>query len=294
MDSDINNETPESIESKRREAHCCLCGAEGFDIVMTDGRVLHTDCYETLKEKESDLHNQVDACSYQIDTFSHQFRVVQEESQSFIGSISQFFGARDFQKELQALMLKDPRQTLEKKKREANFDLMGVQRSLVDLYNYWPDYPPDWEERRDRAKSSSRHECVACGSEKWLHVHHKFSLQRGGSNLPDNLEVLCSDCHGKEHNFDFKSGESRDIKGYGDKKSLIKEAMSKGRKISFLYRKFGEDQSNKRTILPKDFVQIESRDKTRFNLCIKGHCDLRHADRIFNLRKMSKLRVLEK
>jgi len=293
MDSDINKKATELPEFTRREVHCCLCGAEGFDITLTDGRVLHDECYENLRDKESDLNGQVDACSHQIDTFSREFSAVQEESQSFIGSISQFFGARDFQKELQALMLKDPRQTLEKKKREANFDLMGVKRSLFDLYNYWPDYPPDWEERRERAKTASKHECTACGSERWLHVHHRFSLQRGGSNLPENLEVLCSYCHGKEHNFDFKSGESRDIKGYGDKKSLIKEAVSEGRKISFLYRKFGEDQSYKRTILPKDFVQIESRDKTRFNLCIKGHCDLRHADRIFNLRRMSKLRILE-
>lgn len=294
MDSDINNEAPESIESKRREAHCCLCGAEGFDIALTDGRVLHTECYEKLKEKESDLHSQVDACSYQIDTFSHQFRVVQEESQSLIGSISQFFGARDFQKELQALMLKDPRQTLEKKKREANFDLMGVQRSLVDLYNYWPDYPPDWEERRDRAKSASRNECVACGSEKWLHVHHKFSLQRGGSNLPDNLEVLCSDCHGKEHKFDFKSGDSRNIKGYGYKQKLIDEAIEKDKKISFLYRKFDEERSHKRVIKPKGYKQVESRGRGKFSLCIKGHCDLRQANRVFALRRMSKLRIVDK
>ena len=87
VDSDINNETTQSIEFERRDAHCCLCGAEGFDIALTDGRVLHAECYEKLKEKESDLHSQVNACSYQIDTFSRQFRVVQEESQSFVGSI---------------------------------------------------------------------------------------------------------------------------------------------------------------------------------------------------------------
>jgi hypothetical protein len=213
--------------------------------------------------------------------------------QSFIGSISQFFGARDFQKELQALMLKDPRQILEQKRREANFDLMGVQRSLADLYNYWPDYPPDWDERRDRAKEKSDYECVTCGSTKWLHVHHKFSLQRGGSNLPENLEVLCSDCHGKEHNFDFKSGGRRNIKSYGDKQKLIDEAIEKDKKISFLYRKFDEKRSHKRVIKPRGYKQVESRGKDKFSLCVQGHCDLRQANRVFALRRMSKLRIMD-
>lgn len=279
MDSDTNNETIESIESKRRDAHCCLCGAEGFDIALTDGRVLHTGCHENLTE---------------IDAFLIRLTALQNESQSFIGLMSQLFGARNFQNELQALRSKDPRKRLHKPKREDYSDLIAVQRSLVDLYDYWPDYPPDWEERRDKAKEKSNFGCVACGSRSWPHVHHTFSLQRGGSNLPDNLEVLCSDCHSKEHKFDFSSGESRDIKGYGDKPLLIEEAIKKGKKISFRYRKFDEKKSTKRVIKPRGFKQVESRGKYKFSLCVQGHCDLRQANRVFALRRMSKLRILEK
>lgn len=39
MDSDINKKAMELPEFTRREVHCCLCGAEGFDIALTDGRV---------------------------------------------------------------------------------------------------------------------------------------------------------------------------------------------------------------------------------------------------------------
>ena len=123
---------------------------------------------------------------------------------------------------------------------------------------------------------------------------YKSSLWGGGSNLPENLEVLCSDCHSKEHKFNFKSGESRDIKGYGDKPLLIEEAIKKGKKISFRYRKFDERKSKTRAIKPESFKQVEATGKNKFSLCVQGHWDLRQANRVFALRRMSKLRIVDK
>jgi 5-methylcytosine-specific restriction endonuclease McrA len=42
--------------------------------------------------------------------------------------------------------------------------------------------------------------CVNCGIEnpnKSFHVHHKIPRRNGGSNELDNLQLLCSGCHGK-------------------------------------------------------------------------------------------------
>jgi hypothetical protein len=82
MHSDDNKQATESIESKRQDAHCCLCEAEGFHIALTDGRVIHDGCYEKLKGKESDLQSRGDVCSYQINTFSNELSALQEERHS--------------------------------------------------------------------------------------------------------------------------------------------------------------------------------------------------------------------
>lgn len=38
-------------------------------------------------------------------------------------------------------------------------------------------------------------ECVYCGSEKRIHVHHVIPLYLGGRNDLGNLEIVCSKCH---------------------------------------------------------------------------------------------------
>ncbi len=50
--------------------------------------------------------------------------------------------------------------------------------------------------------------CESCGQHGILHVHHIRALSRGGSNALENLRLLCSACHGREHASDFQSGGS--------------------------------------------------------------------------------------
>lgn len=40
-------------------------------------------------------------------------------------------------------------------------------------------------------------QCSDCGSEKELHVHHRDGNH--SNNQPENLEVLCKDCHWNRH-----------------------------------------------------------------------------------------------
>lgn len=65
--------------------------------------------------------------------------------------------------------------------------------ALHRVYDHWPDFPPDWAIRR-QGKIIENQQCHVCDGRKNLELIHKTSLQRGGSNLPNNLELICRSC----------------------------------------------------------------------------------------------------
>jgi len=86
----------------------------------------------------------------------------------------------------------------------SRLNLLQLKHSkLVEyIYDYWPDYPPDWRLRRRAILKRDQEKCTKCHSsnERWnpLHIHHIKKLRNGGSNKPDNLITLCKNCHSKE------------------------------------------------------------------------------------------------
>ena len=72
---------------------------------------------------------------------------------------------------------------------------------------------PEWKAYRLAVLAERGEKCEWCGSDKNLHVHHKFYLKypNGKHILPwqyktDALLVLCKDCHTKAHkNYKIKS-----------------------------------------------------------------------------------------
>lgn len=46
-------------------------------------------------------------------------------------------------------------------------------------------------------------ECVNCGVNKHLHMHHIVPLALGGTNNIGNIVKLCEVCHGKVHGADY-------------------------------------------------------------------------------------------
>jgi hypothetical protein len=60
----------------------------------------------------------------------------------------------------------------------------------------YPDYllTPEWAERRRGALRRADHACQTCGAGGRLHVHHR-TYERRGEEPPDDLLVLCRDCH---------------------------------------------------------------------------------------------------
>jgi|GEM_PF-5227047 len=65
--------------------------------------------------------------------------------------------------------------------------------ALHRVYDHWPDFPPDWAIRR-QGKIVDSPQCNFCDGRNNLELAHKTSLQRGGSNLPNNLELICRPC----------------------------------------------------------------------------------------------------
>lgn len=48
---------------------------------------------------------------------------------------------------------------------------------------------------REGALRRAGHRCERCGSIGPLEVHHKHPRRQGGSDEPENLEVVCVPCH---------------------------------------------------------------------------------------------------
>lgn len=61
----------------------------------------------------------------------------------------------------------------------------------------------EWQQRRDQARDQALRDagnrCQLCNKSKFLNVHHK-TYERRGHELPEDLIVLCRDCHARFHN----------------------------------------------------------------------------------------------
>jgi 5-methylcytosine-specific restriction endonuclease McrA len=52
----------------------------------------------------------------------------------------------------------------------------------------------EWAERRRGALRRANDRCETCRTDARLHVHHR-TYERRGEERPDDLIVLCEDCH---------------------------------------------------------------------------------------------------
>lgn len=58
---------------------------------------------------------------------------------------------------------------------------------------------PEWKAQREAALKRALYRCQVCNGNKTpLHVHHR-TYERRGCELPEDLFVLCEQCHGRYH-----------------------------------------------------------------------------------------------
>jgi 5-methylcytosine-specific restriction endonuclease McrA len=55
-----------------------------------------------------------------------------------------------------------------------------------------------WQATRQGALTRAKFACQICNAKERLHVHHRTYARRG-EELPEDLTVLCADCHGLFH-----------------------------------------------------------------------------------------------
>lgn len=53
---------------------------------------------------------------------------------------------------------------------------------------------PEWKAKRDAQVETAGGRCQVCNSTKQLNCHHR-TYERIGNEIPDDLFVLCADCH---------------------------------------------------------------------------------------------------
>lgn len=62
----------------------------------------------------------------------------------------------------------------------------------VDYYIYIKS--PEWKARADAAKERAGYRCQFCNGTDRLEAHHR-TYERLGNELPDDITVLCHECH---------------------------------------------------------------------------------------------------
>jgi 5-methylcytosine-specific restriction endonuclease McrA len=100
-----------------------------------------------------------------------------------------------------------------KEKLQGESDLkLKINQNIKELYNVWPSYPPDWEERSSHIKKKFKNTCQKCSysprfkkngkfykKSRLMDVHHIVHLKNGGSHVEQNLTLLCRKCHENLH-----------------------------------------------------------------------------------------------
>lgn len=71
-----------------------------------------------------------------------------------------------------------------------------LQNRKPNYYEYI--YSEEWKLKAKEAKKRAGFRCQLCNGEKELNAHHR-TYDRLGSELPEDITVLCRDCHAKFH-----------------------------------------------------------------------------------------------
>ena len=57
-----------------------------------------------------------------------------------------------------------------------------------------------WRKLSKKVLENYNYQCVVCGSNKNLHVHHLIPFRTGGQDIEENLTVVCAFCHPRIEN----------------------------------------------------------------------------------------------
>ncbi|WP_281020097.1 HNH endonuclease [Minwuia sp. IMCC3060] len=181
-----------------------------------------------------------------------------------------------------------------------NARIAKLQRGIVKVYDHWPDYPPDWQERREAILHERGAHCENCGSGLVVQIHHRRPLRSGGSHKSENLQILCRDCHlhahgtsefwGDRHN---RSPQSASSTKYEKNIEKLLQAIDDGNDVRFIYFRF-DGKKIRRRVTPHridkaDTGYAKSNEKT----VLHGFCHKRGSIRSFSVFRIRRLILLK-
>jgi HNH endonuclease len=260
---------------------CCICEETWTSgKVLIDGSVFHEHCWSELAANSQHLSLQRDAIVGELN-----------KSTSLFGVLANWVSSgRKHRDDMLRAQLAD-----------LSSQIDSITEKLRGLYDVWPNYPPDWEQRRQFAIQRDGKTCAKCGVDERLHLHHKRAIREGGSHRLTNLVLLCEVCHSDAHGgTTFHYQEGNDNQTSVEKRiRLISEAIALGRDVHFRYEKY-DGTITRRTVTPRELRKLSNselkslsgRDVIRKEgrLCMFGYCHLREADRVFAIDRIRGLR----
>lgn len=257
---------------------CILCNelCDGQQISLTTGKLLHHACHNALKEKLANYSESIARMNSRNIYLTERIR----HGNSIFYKFRRLLGGEVINVDACKREISVINGNLRKLLKEKD----EITEVVTRLYDYWPSYPPDWEDRKKAARARIR-SCERCHSSRgMLHVHHRQPISRGGNHKLDNLIVLCEKCHsgshgGREFDYQDKIVES----SFEKKQNVIRGAIAGQHMLHFSYTRRGGRQSI-RTILPSELKNIGN------SLCVHGYCYLRKEQRTFAIKRMRNLR----
>jgi 5-methylcytosine-specific restriction endonuclease McrA len=267
---------------------CSICSAETLtDGMLIDGSVFHTRCLEKLKENGEALKLRERTLLTEL-----------QKPLGFMENVAMFlFQSR--QTEILAA-----KQHLASRIRWTREEYESTTAKIRLLYDLWPTYPPDWDERRRLVSERDHYSCAECGVGGRLHLHHIRPLSQGGTNRLDNIALLCEYCHKEAHGgriFRYEDRDGAEPTAIEKKIALLNRALAQQKDIRFRYKK-PDGTTTQRTVTPRQLrkltieelqallgkkVKIEKEGK----LCLFGFCHLRRADRTFAVHRMQRVEL---
>ena len=147
----------------------------------------------------------------------------------------------------------------------ASFDIHKISNPDVKRWDYQKGNQKDFYNVKAYVLHRDGYQCHKCKTKKGkMHVHHVVFRSNGGTDSPENLIVLCSDCHDKLHKGEFE------IKGI---RSKTKHATEVGIVKSQLEKQFGDFEETFGYQTKFNREQILKLPKTHYNDAVAICCE---------------------
>ncbi|WP_197054398.1 HNH endonuclease [Nitrosococcus oceani] len=253
---------------------------------LSNGGIVHDHCYELIKKRHQSIQEEISAQKDRLRRFKNE--LARREGIGF--KLLSIFS----KPEVETSKIESSILIIESNISKLLSNHVLLREKVTPIYDYFLTYPPDWEERREKVAHRDGEHCSRCKIWSRLHLHHIRPLSKGGPNKIENLKLLCENCHSREHGGRDFSGEfvSSETAFY-KRVSNIRYAIENNRKIKFGYKKPSDRGYKQRIVIPTKLTNVEHHRNPGSTLCVRGYCELRQAERIFALKRMRGLKVIQ-